>query len=159
MPGILCEHCTAMCCRYIALPVDKPETKADFDDLRWFLLHERVSIFVEDGDWYVCFQTPCRHLLPDNRCGIYTTRPRICREYDTENCDYHSGDYQWELHFACVEHLDEYVRQRFAGGAGGGASVEVGERRGRGSGRRPSRPRVIDLPSDRRGVPLPLLPE
>ncbi len=83
MPGILCEHCTAACCRYIALPFDTPETPADFEDVRWFLIHEHVSVFVEDGDWYVAFDTACRHLQPDHRCGIYPTRPKVCRSYTT----------------------------------------------------------------------------
>jgi len=152
MPGVLCEHCTAVCCRYIALPVDTPQTRADFDDLRWFLLHERVSIFVEDGDWYVCFHTPCRHLLPDNRCGIYATRPRICRDYDTDNCDYHLGDYEWELHFTCAEHLDDFVRERF-GSRGRNQSADS-----RRAGRSRARAKLVALPCDRRGVPLPLLP-
>lgn len=25
---------------------------------------------------------PCPHLQPDNRCGIYETRPTVCREFD-----------------------------------------------------------------------------
>ncbi len=161
MPGILCEHCTAACCRYIALPIDEPETRSDFEDLRWFLLHERVSIFVEDGDWYIAFQTPCRHLQADFRCGIYETRPKICRKYGTDNCDYHSGDYGWEHHFAGPEHLDEYLRTH--------PPEKPGRRRAktrtpvRRAGRRP---RVVGGAScaevaperDARGVPLPQLP-
>ena len=112
MPGILCEHCTAACCRYIALPIDTPETQADFDDVRWFLIHERVSVFVEDGDWYIAFDTPCRHLQADHRCGVYATRPKVCRAYSTDECDYHSGDYGWEQHFTSPEHLEDYVRAR-----------------------------------------------
>lgn len=115
MPGILCEHCTALCCRYIALPLETPEDREDFDDIRWYLLHENVSIFVEKGEWYISFVANCRHLLPDNRCGIYETRPRICRKYETANCDYHSGEYGWDHHFMSPEHLDEYVRRRFDG--------------------------------------------
>ncbi|MEW6252277.1 MAG: YkgJ family cysteine cluster protein [Planctomycetota bacterium] len=136
MPSVLCEHCSAMCCQYIALPLDKPETKAEFDDLRWFLIHERVFVFVEDGDWYIGFQSPCRHLQADQRCGIYETRPRICRKYSTENCDYHSGDYGWEHHFTCAEHVDEYLRTR--GKQGDGAEYAAAE-------------------EDRRGVRLPVL--
>ena len=117
MPGILCEHCSAMCCRYVALPIETPEERSDFDDIRWYLLHENISIFVEDGEWYISFVTDCRHLLPDHRCGIYETRPGICRRYDTVNCDYHSGEYGWEQHFMCPEHLDEYVQKRFAEGS------------------------------------------
>jgi hypothetical protein len=112
MPATLCEHCTGVCCRYIALPIDAPRTRADFDDVRWYLLHEGVSVFVEDDEWYVSFQTTCRHLQPDHRCGIYSTRPRICRSYSTDSCDYHSGDYGWQHHFSCPEHLDAYVRVR-----------------------------------------------
>jgi Fe-S-cluster containining protein len=103
-----------MCCRYLALPIDTPQDQEDFDDIRWYLLHERVAVFVEDGDWYLQIATDCRHLQPDFRCNIYDTRPRICREYTTENCDYHSGDYGWELHFACPEDLDQYAREFFA---------------------------------------------
>ncbi|MBP7745271.1 MAG: YkgJ family cysteine cluster protein [Phycisphaerae bacterium] len=110
MAGILCEHCTAACCRYIALPIDTPEDEADFDDIRWFLIHERVSVFVEDGDWYISLESPCRHLQPDHRCGIYETRPKICRSYSADDCDYHSGDYGWEQHFTCAAHLDAYIR-------------------------------------------------
>ncbi|MFH1746647.1 MAG: YkgJ family cysteine cluster protein [Planctomycetota bacterium] len=113
MPGILCEHCTGACCRYIALPIETPDTRPEFDDIRWYLLHENISVFVEDGEWFINMVTPCRHLQADNRCGIYATRPRICRQYTTEKCDYHSGDYGWEQHFTCPEHLDEYVREFF----------------------------------------------
>ncbi len=156
MPGTLCEHCTAACCRYIALPIEKPETRADFDDIRWYLLHEHVSVFVEDGDWYIAFNTPCRHLQPDNRCGIYEARPRVCRAYSTDNCDYHSGDYGWEEHFAAPEHLDEYLlrnppQQR--------ASTRRKSSRGRPTPTAPRRAvaghRVAH--ADRRGIPLPVL--
>jgi len=114
MSSNLCEHCTAMCCRYIALPIDEPEDRDEFDDIRWYLLHENISIFVEDGDWYIYIAADCRHLLPDHRCGLYETRPNICRQYSAENCDYHSGEYGWEQHFTCPEHLDEFVREYFA---------------------------------------------
>lgn len=115
MPGILCEHCTGYCCRYIALPIDEPTTSKDFDDIRWYLLHEGVSVFVEGGEWFINIQTVCRHLQPDYRCGIYETRPKICRDYSTESCDYHSGDYGWEQHFTCPEHLDAYQREHRVG--------------------------------------------
>jgi Fe-S-cluster containining protein len=161
MPGILCEHCTAACCQYIALPIDVPETRADFDDLRWYLIHAGVSIFVEDGDWYISFQTRCRHLQADYRCGIYETRPRICRAYDTDECDYHSGDYGWEQHFTSPEHLDEYLRANPPKAAGRGTRKTKPRRASLASGRRRSttRSRPAEQPQvDRVGVPLPVLP-
>lgn len=171
MPGILCEHCTALCCRYIALPIDTPTDREDLDFIRWYLIHQNVSVFVEDGDWYISFQSTCRHLLPDNRCGIYDTRPQICRKYTTENCDYHSGDYGWEHHFTCAEHLDEYVRVHWrkrgkrSHSHGSRAHKIHAERHGRAAGQR--RPRLglslakarqaASFERDRQGVPLPVL--
>jgi len=117
MPSSLCEHCTAVCCRYIALPIDKPRTRKDFEDIRWYLAHENVVVFVEDGDWYISFLTPCRYLTPDNRCGIYERRPAICRRYRTTNCDYHTGEYKYDFYFTRPEELAEYVEQ-FVNGSG-----------------------------------------
>ncbi len=183
MPGILCEHCTGACCRYIALPIDTPTSDAEFEDVRWYLLHEGVSVFIEDGDWYINVVTNCRHLQPDYRCGIYETRPKICRTYTTDNCDYHSGDYGWNEHFTCADHLDEY-RKRIAAekrdkksrrGQGGERAAATKKRIG-GSGRlkvrlgaagarrhrrdqpEPAFREPTILPDrDTRGVPLPVL--
>ena len=93
MGSILCEHCTAACCRYLALPIDTPTSARDYDDIRWYLMHEGISVFVEEGEWYIQIQTRCKNLGEDNRCMIYDTRPEICREYKAEDCDYASGAY------------------------------------------------------------------
>ncbi len=42
----------------------------------------------EDGTWYILVHTKCKHLRDDNLCGIYETRPQICRDYTTDNCEY-----------------------------------------------------------------------
>lgn len=187
MPGTLCEHCTGVCCRYVALPIETPQTPEDFDDIRWYLLHENISVFVEDGEWYINMATPCRHLQPDNRCGIYARRPRICRAYGEDNCDYHSGDYGWEEHFTCPEHLDAYVRAKSGKRSSNSRNKSrytnnkknrnnrdiklIGRskpgkktKNGRGAARRPApRPRPADgralaaADHDIAGVPLPVL--
>ena len=46
---ILCDHCGAKCCRYFALPIDKPKQWAEFDYIRWYLLHEGAAVFTEEG--------------------------------------------------------------------------------------------------------------
>ena len=69
--GPPCDHCTARCCKYFALPIDKPKTKADYGYVRWYLMHEGIAVWVDEGDWYLEVRTVCKHLLPDNRCGIY----------------------------------------------------------------------------------------
>lgn len=76
--------------------------------MRWFLLHDRASVFVEEESWYLLVHTVCKHLQPDHRCGIYETRPEICREYSTDNCEY-DEDSTYEKYFETPEQVVEYV--------------------------------------------------
>jgi len=105
---VLCEYCTAKCCRYFALPLDAPEDRTDFEFMRWFLLHERAAVFREDDTWYLLVHTVCRHLQDDNRCGIYETRPAVCREYSTKNCEY-EDDWTYEFYLERAEQVAEYT--------------------------------------------------
>jgi uncharacterized protein len=108
-PGeTLCDYCTGKCCRYFALPIETPTAYADFEYIRWYLLHERATVFTEDGQWYLLVHTPCKHLLPDNRCGIYDTRPQICRDYSTDACEY-DDDFAYERYFETPEQIHEYA--------------------------------------------------
>ncbi len=112
MSDILCKKCAGLCCRYLALPIETPTDKDDFDDIRWYLAHEGISIFVEEGEWYINIANRCKHLTKENRCDIYETRPRICRGYQDETCDYHSGDYGYEMFFTSTEELNEYIQKK-----------------------------------------------
>jgi len=104
----LCSHCTAKCCRYFALPLDTPATEEEFEYIRWFLLHDRAAVFTEDGSWYLLVHTTCKHLQSDNRCGIYATRPRVCREYTTRDCEY-EDDWVYDHYFETSEQVEEYM--------------------------------------------------
>ncbi|MGN6544628.1 MAG: YkgJ family cysteine cluster protein [Aureliella sp.] len=104
----LCDHCTAKCCRYFALAIDKPEERRDFDFMRWYLLHDRASVFVEDDSWYLLVHTTCKHLQSDHRCGIYHTRPQICRDYTTDACEF-DEDGVYDHYFETAEQVVEYV--------------------------------------------------
>ncbi|GMQ80410.1 MAG: YkgJ family cysteine cluster protein [Planctomycetia bacterium] len=103
----LCEYCTAKCCHYFALPIDEPTTHEDYDFIRWYLLHDRATIFTEDDTWYLLVHTTCKHLQQDNRCGIYETRPQICRDYTTDNCEY-DDEWVYERYWETPEQIDEY---------------------------------------------------
>lgn len=108
-PGqVLCEFCTAKCCRYFALPIETPTERNDFDYLRWYMIHGRVSVFVDEGTWYLMVHADCKHLLSDHRCGIYETRPQICRDYTTENCEY-EDDACYDKFFETPEQIWEYA--------------------------------------------------
>ena len=104
----LCEYCTAKCCRYFALPIDTPETLEDFEYIRWYLLHDQASMFTEDEDWYLLVHTTCEYLQPDNRCGIYETRPQICRDYSTDDCEY-EDQWTYERYLETANQVAEYT--------------------------------------------------
>ncbi len=105
----LCAKCAALCCRQLALPIDNPETANDYDNVRWYLMHEGVHVFVEDGQWYIAFATRCKHLRDDNLCGVYETRPRICRTYTTDGCEWHGGEYDYEHLFTSADQLRRHA--------------------------------------------------
>ena len=104
----LCDYCTAKCCRYFALPIEEPTELRDWEFVRWYLLHDKPTVFKEDETWYLLVHTECKHLQPDNRCGIYYTRPQICREYSTENCEY-EDNWLYEQYLETAEQAAEYA--------------------------------------------------
>jgi Fe-S-cluster containining protein len=104
----LCDHCTAKCCRYFALPIDTPTERQDFDYIRWYLLHHGATVFVDEGTWYLLVYSTCRHLQADHRCGIYDIRPQICRDYTTDNCEY-EDDWVYDQYFETPEQVEEYI--------------------------------------------------
>ena len=116
--GPPCHDCTAKCCKYFALQIDKPTTPKQHDHIRWYLLHEHIAVWAQGDDWFLEVRTPCRHLLPDNRCEIYHTRPQICREHgwpeagveDDHPCEYFSGEGGYDLHFETAEAFSAWSR-------------------------------------------------
>jgi Fe-S-cluster containining protein len=87
-----CLSC-ALCCSYIAVEIDGPVNAKAATEILWHLYHHQVSVYRDsDDDWVVQFETRCRHLLDDNKCGIYETRPHICREYSEESCEINAED-------------------------------------------------------------------
>ncbi len=111
----LCDYCTALCCRYFALPLDPPTEMHEFDYMRWYLLHDRASVFVDGDTWYLLVHTTCKHLQSNNMCGIYETRPQICRDYSTKRCEY-DDTAVYDRYFETPEQVAEYMEARFFSG-------------------------------------------
>ena len=108
-PGqILCDFCTGKCCRYFALPIETPTGLQDYEFIRWYMLHGETTIFCEDDDWYLMVHNRCDHLMDDNRCGIYNTRPQICRDYTTDDCEY-EDDWTYDHYWETPEQMAEYA--------------------------------------------------
>lgn len=112
----LCDFCTGICCRYFSLPIINPTTWDEFDAIRWYLAHGQTVIYVEDKQWYLLVKTRCNYLTADNRCGIYFNRPKVCREYTTDGCEY-DGGWSFEKVFETPEQIWEYARGRAAAAA------------------------------------------
>ncbi|MHC4779902.1 MAG: YkgJ family cysteine cluster protein [Planctomycetota bacterium] len=106
-----CGKCPAMCCRYIALEIDTPEDSEDWDNLRWYLLHRNVSIYVTDEDWHLCVDVPCRY-LNRNRCTIHESKPLLCRRHDPDECEFANPDYELDLEFRSWEDLKAYMKKK-----------------------------------------------
>jgi Fe-S-cluster containining protein len=86
-PLVPCTEC-ARCCQYVGVGINAPTTPRLATDVLWYLYHERVSVYRdEDGEWSVLFETRCRNLRDDLRCGVYQERPHICRSFDNRACD------------------------------------------------------------------------
>ncbi|MBT3405254.1 hypothetical protein HN832_04730 [archaeon] len=108
-----CEGCDAKCCKHVAVEIDEPEEKEDFENIKWYVCHKNVNVFVEESKWYVEFLTPCEHLMENNKCHIYSQRPKICCEYSEEDCVFEG--YKDELIFKTIEDVEKYVGEKFGG--------------------------------------------
>jgi Fe-S-cluster containining protein len=115
---VLCTYCPAKCCRYFALPIETPTDREDFEYIRWYLLHDRATVFVEEDCWYLLVHTKCKHLRHDHLCGIYETRPQICRDYTTDKCEY-EDDWVYDHYFETPEQVAEYADAVLRPGNGG----------------------------------------
>jgi Fe-S-cluster containining protein len=86
-----CTSC-GLCCSYVAIEVDTPKTVKQATMMLWYVYHEGISLYVNEDEWMVQFDSTCIHLQPDYRCGVYETRPHICREFSEQDCEVNTGD-------------------------------------------------------------------
>lgn len=105
-----CTSC-GLCCSYVAIEVDTPKTVKQATQLLWYVYHEGVSLYVNDDDWMVQFDTTCIHLQPDYRCGVYETRPHICREFSEQDCEINTGD-DGRTFYTATEFLEHLAQTR-----------------------------------------------
>ena len=111
-----CSFCKgSVCCNYITQQIDTPRKKSDFNFLLWQVAHRDVQIYKDEDGWFLLIvNNPCQYLEADGRCGIYDTRPQICRDYENDYCEYDSpAEEGFELHFRDHEELLAYCRKRF----------------------------------------------
>ncbi|HEY5683647.1 MAG TPA: YkgJ family cysteine cluster protein [Sulfuricaulis sp.] len=115
-PENKCSFCRgATCCTYLTQRIDTPRSIEDFDVLLWQISHRNTQAYKDSDGWCLLVNNPCRHLLPGGNCGIYETRPQICREHSNDGCEFEgpSGHEDFELFFPDDEALLAYCRTRF----------------------------------------------
>jgi Fe-S-cluster containining protein len=100
-----CHDC-GQCCHYIATQIDNPSSFKDYENLHWYLLHRDICVYVDwEGDWYLEFKTPCRHLTAAKTCGIYEERPHICSEFSWTECEVTTRERAWKHRFETYDQL------------------------------------------------------
>lgn len=114
-PENKCSFCKgSKCCTYVSQQIDTPRSMKDFDFIMWQLSHKDVQLYKDEDGWFLLFNQACQHILPGGGCGIYETRPRICRDYDNDFCEYDMpAEDGFDLFFRDDAELGEYCRKRF----------------------------------------------
>ncbi|MFA5048020.1 MAG: YkgJ family cysteine cluster protein [Patescibacteria group bacterium] len=105
----LCHKCDD-CCRYIALELDRPTTINDYQNIIWFLLHQKVAVYIDwSNHWFIEFETDCS-ALKNKLCTIYDARPTMCREYQQHECTRYNKNKPEKYHFGEVAALKKYLK-------------------------------------------------
>ncbi len=110
-----CSKCKkSICCNSINQKIPAPKTKEDFDHLIWQISHENINVFKDADGWFLHIETHCMHLQPGGICGIYDSRPWVCREYDNTFCEYDETIAEAsEYFFTNPKQLEKLARKRF----------------------------------------------
>ncbi|MFQ5600757.1 MAG: YkgJ family cysteine cluster protein [Candidatus Krumholzibacteriia bacterium] len=107
-----CARCMAICCQSVSTEIDPPTTPRDYDNLRWYLMHPGVRVYVDEYScWFVQYESPCRYLGEDNLCQIYDSRPQICHDLQPTECEFARGPGD-RVYFTCLEEFDHWFEER-----------------------------------------------
>ena len=114
-PENKCSFCKGTkCCVYVTQELDAPRSMSDFDHLLWQLAHKDMQAYKDEDGWFLIANNRCQFLQDDGGCGIYDTRPQICRDYSNDFCEYDEpAEIHFEHYFKTYQELDEYCRKRF----------------------------------------------
>lgn len=108
-----CDECGGKCCDYVAIEMPQPKNKADYDHMRWYLVHENVHVFIDhEKKWYVQFITSCSEKNEIGRCNIYPERPKICSGHGNikGECEYYASPYR--EYFTSTSDFENYLKKR-----------------------------------------------
>jgi hypothetical protein len=96
----------------MALEISKPRTREDYEDIRWYLYHEKTQVYIDtDGDWIAEIDVPCRYRDPrGGKCRIYgALRPPMCRKAKHADCEMNADDAR--VRFRTVKEYDAWLQK------------------------------------------------
>ena len=102
-----CRDCPALCCHDLVVPIDKPRTEDDIEELKWELQYDTIRVFIRSHRWYRMIAGRCMYLDSSNRCTIYERRPKRCREMKPPHCE-RFGEF-YETIITTPKELDEHL--------------------------------------------------
>ncbi len=110
--AVICsKKCRARCCNYVTIQIQPPNSERDWDEIRWWLIHEGIHVVKDDDGWMAIVHSRCEYLDRNNHCLAYKHRPSTCRNYDAENCEY-TGPVPFKVCLTDEQDLEHYLRQR-----------------------------------------------
>jgi hypothetical protein len=114
-PETKCSFCTnSKCCTYTTEQLSTPRSKHDFDHILWQISHRDIQVYKDEDGWFLLINNICTHLLPGGGCGIYDTRPQVCREYSNDYCEFDEpAEKHFELFFPDYASLLKYCKKRY----------------------------------------------
>lgn len=110
-----CSFCTgSICCTYVTHELETPRSKDDFQQLLWQVSHDNIAVYKDEDGWTLLVQGKCQHLQIDGRCGIYETRPEVCRDHSNDYCEYDApSEDGFDLYFENYDSMLTYCKERF----------------------------------------------
>jgi len=107
---ITCDECRGECCRVLVIEIDTPKTRDDYEDIKWYLYHPGVSVYIDmNNAWNVQFNTKCKYLDENGRCLIYDKRPPVCKKAKVEECQKNKREVKY--FFASVEEYEAWLNK------------------------------------------------
>jgi Fe-S-cluster containining protein len=108
---ICTQECRGRCCRYITVPVATPTCHDDWDEMRWWLAHEGISVSKDEDGWSLNVPARCGNLREDNACAIYPHHMDTCKEYEADCCEF-TGPIDQEFELRTESDLGDYLERR-----------------------------------------------
>ncbi len=105
----ICLDCPSLCCHDLAMPITKPRTKYELEEMRWQLRYDTVHVAIRNLRWHLVVKGRCIYLDDDNMCTIYQRRPQRCRRHNPPDCERFGPWYDTLI--TTPEDLDAYLKK------------------------------------------------